>query len=489
MSKLDILGQSLQTLHGSLISEVIDVLLAKRGTATTSEAKDNVSVQLGAGSSPKDTVDGIRTILQFVRSSLTAADLPGLHLFSTHLQHEAFSGVLSRLVLPSMPSTTSGLPVWLALVRACASCEEEFTDSSESGKGVLAQFAQRDAANRWLGKFRHVRLQRARGLFGSWATVGVKAVEVDVREEVQEVQDVEMLEVGVEALETPSAPIEAEEEGDSGWGFDDEDEPPAPAAEPEPAPADDDEDGWGFDDDTPAPTPAPKPKAPVREAKRLGKRVPRARSSSQSRSPSPPPAIPEPVPQPEPEPAPAPKPTLRARPTPPPAPLKLVRVVSAACDTVLAIPAEVLREIEAIRSLDEPTFADAPAGMADVLSEELDFICATIPVAVVHAEAQRGPSVGATLRMGNEYAYLADRLAEGNTSAWTAEASVERFKNTGELVRSTAVEEQLVELSSALDGARHFVEMSHDAFFREAQAAVSATMARLETVAAEAKVS
>jgi hypothetical protein len=101
-------------------------------------------------------------------------------------------------------------------------------------------------------------------------------------------------------------------------------------------------------DAAPAPAPAPiQPKPPVREAKRLGKRGLRSGDrgstrSSTSPSPSPPP--------PPPPPAPAKKVRQRSNVIPPPVPpQRKVCRVSEACDTVLRLPSEVLKEVEVMK--------------------------------------------------------------------------------------------------------------------------------------------
>lgn len=73
---------------------------------------------------------------------------------------------------------------------------------------------------------------------------------------------------------------------------------------------------------------------------------------------------------------------------------------------------------------------------------------------------------------------------------WTARTDcAKRFKAAAKLLELGCLESQLVAASSALDGARHFVEMSHDNFFHQAEEAVRSVVSRLELLGVDTKVS
>jgi centromere/kinetochore protein ZW10 len=117
----------------------------------------------------------------------------------------------------------------------------------------------------------------------------------------------------------------------------------------------------------------------------------------------------------------------------------------------------------------------------------MDFICATTPVA-----QQSGGTVPlvVALQLSNDYAYIASKLATSEpSSVWTAQTlCAQRFKAASDLWRNVCVEEQFVGLASVLDGARHFVDMSHDSFYHQAEDSVRTAVSQLETTAADTKV-
>jgi centromere/kinetochore protein ZW10 len=112
----------------------------------------------------------------------------------------------------------------------------------------------------------------------------VVEVEVEVEDEMMPVPQEDPIEAPTPTNDTrvsSSPPETTEEEG--GWGFDEDTQQSAQAGPSSPkrnGQSDDMDDGWAFDDDLSAPSPAPAPVVapkPTREAKKLGKRVAKAK--------------------------------------------------------------------------------------------------------------------------------------------------------------------------------------------------------------------
>jgi hypothetical protein len=236
MSQLGVLSAHLQGLHTLVVRELVDVLLSEPETqASVSEDNDSARVRVISGSDqgPEDTVQSIKTVLSFVRGTICSTAAPETETFILNLQQDAFARILTSVVIPSMPSTCALLPDWLRLVRQCSALEAQLTTGTS--QGVLAQFAETGAGQKWLAKFRHARLQGARQLsFKTWSKMPVKEVELSQEANAPPPAQPEIVPIPIV--------VDSVDDDANGRGFDDEPTPSQPSQPPQPAAAAVDED-------------------------------------------------------------------------------------------------------------------------------------------------------------------------------------------------------------------------------------------------------
>jgi hypothetical protein len=283
------------------------------GTQSIVEDSDNTRATLRLTSSaqrtPDDILSDLSTLFTFIQSTVfppiqTISDhrtqfLAGLHSATSEL-------LLSTLIVPSIPVSLDDLPTWLNTIQTAASFESTANPDIKSTTPVKS-FYENQAGLSWANQRRSQIGEQVRKLivdgWAGWEAVSIsrdKEISVVVEVEVDEEEDVDMdtkAEIAasepVMALETSSVPAptksaaKADNEEEEGWEF----EEPVALVQPEAGPSsprriatEDVEDGWAFDDDlsTPAPAPAPiKVPKPTREAKKLGKKVAKAKTQEQ----------------------------------------------------------------------------------------------------------------------------------------------------------------------------------------------------------------
>jgi hypothetical protein len=225
------------------------------------------------------------------------AFLGGIHASTSEI-------ILSQLIVPSIPESRNDLQSWLDTVRSAVEFEGS-TKPAESTTDVLRTFLDNQAGPSWANRRRkQVGEEVRRSVIGGWQ--GWEAVEISRDKEISVVVEMEVEEEAEDVV--MSEPV-----ADDAWGLDDKAAPtlpkPTPASatmdsagdeevgwefeepqldsQPEAGPSSprksgdgEADDGWAFDDDLSAPTPAPvpiKPTKPAREAKKLGKRVAKAK--------------------------------------------------------------------------------------------------------------------------------------------------------------------------------------------------------------------
>jgi len=274
-------------------------------------------MQLSASSSqrsPSDILSDLSTLFTFFQSTVfppVAATFEARTQFLAGLHSATSELLLSTLILPSIPGSLDDVPTWLSIIQTAADFESTARPDEHSTYPVKS-FLENDAGLSWANLRRYQVGEQVRRLivdgWAGWEAVSISrdkeiSVVVEVEVDDDEEEDVDMdTKVKADApdliprVEEKSVPpststkkaemAEAageKEEEEGGWEF----EEPSPTTQPEAGPSsprriatEDADDGWAFDDDlsTPAPAPAPiKAPKPTREAKKLGKKVAKAK--------------------------------------------------------------------------------------------------------------------------------------------------------------------------------------------------------------------
>lgn len=287
-----------------------------------------------AGRTPKQILDDISTLLAFViehvvPSSSDDAVQSERTRFLAAFASAVFEAVKTSVLITSMPPSLAAVPTWLDIVHQALSIEE----AHPYGERVILPFFQVQAGEAWANQRRTRVGEEVRKLvvggWGGWEAkeaererVVTMVVEVEVEDEEMAAKALpasggegELTEEAADGFgwgfddekpapvsNTAQADLAGREQhtngnagnvADDGWGFDDSAEAgpssprqslkegsgrtaPTPAAGPETGEGD----GWDFDMDT---TPAPEPAKPIlakpaREAKKLGKKVAKAKA-------------------------------------------------------------------------------------------------------------------------------------------------------------------------------------------------------------------
>ncbi|KAL1408911.1 hypothetical protein Q8F55_005725 [Vanrija albida] len=318
-----------------------------------------------------------------------------------------------------------------------------------------------------------------------WAHWAWKVVDVEVVDDAKAVDNLNA--VNVKDTISPSIPTEegdlSEPEDGDGWGFDADDDQPATKGTATLAQNDAEEnDGWGFDDESPTVPQPVVPKKPVKEARRLGKKVgSKPTPPSEERL--------DHVEQ-----YGAAQPSPRA-PSPPSNAVKTVVTVgstaskptyriSTICDEVLAMAGDLANDIDGFSKLQftHSSFASSGSRLEGQLAEVLDFIRATTPVA--HA-AHLKSTPAATLQLGNDFTYIGNGLHEsqGVTALPTVSDVSERFKAAGRTLFLACAEDQIAHVSALLKVVNRLVDTADETVFANAQVAIQQLVEFVENLA------
>lgn len=323
LSRLRALEGPLRQLQVQIVEQLITPLLRGQSTIKLDSNDTTATLHLisATARTPTEILADLSSIFDYMKSS-AFPESPTVQserdLFFADLHGSTTRLLLSELVLPSLPPTRADLPTWLATVQAAVGFESESksTGSSSSNDTLLA-FYDNQAGSSWANlRRRRVADQVRKLILDGWE--GWEAVEISRDKEISVVVEVEVEDEdepmpmplptpptqesnaettvskdagsstnSASTSTTPSSPEVTEEE--AGWGFDEDAQQESQAQAGPSSPkrnggqSDDVDDGWAFDDDlsTAAPVPAPviAPK-PTREAKKLGKRVAKAKAPS-----------------------------------------------------------------------------------------------------------------------------------------------------------------------------------------------------------------
>ncbi|KLT43176.1 hypothetical protein CC85DRAFT_311819 [Cutaneotrichosporon oleaginosum] len=281
LQTLKVLPGLLHDLHSCVVRKVIEPLLSHDSWRPSKCSRnDGIGLETVSVSSQnrRDLIQNVKVVLDFFHQALPDE----CRVFNVRLQEAAFSLVLDRILIPSLPTPLANLPEWLELALQAADWEGSFS-ADEADPGVIHAFLNDSAGGVWLQKRKAVSLSQARRIaYSTWSSWASKTVQPDV----------------VPPMSAqPKAQALVKTDDEDGWGFEEESQlrlgSHRAAIQAEAA----ENDGWDFDDiaDEPAPSPAPAPPmvhrdAPKpREARRLGKKAAPKGTRLSSATPSPPP--------------------------------------------------------------------------------------------------------------------------------------------------------------------------------------------------------
>lgn len=398
LSRLQALSDPIRQLQTQIIKELVGPVLS--GTCTVKEESGDNSQTLRLVSSMQRTSSDILSDLSTLFSHIGSTVFPPIsnisetrNLFLTGLHSSTSALLMSTLILPAIPTSLDDLPAWLDTVKSAAEFESSTGTQDVKLNSVRAFYDDR-AGLAWANLRRSRIGDQVRRLIISgwegWEAVSISrdkeiSVVVEIEVEDEDPEDITMViprtqdEPESATTSTSETKVESatnDEEG--GWEF----EEPSPQAEAGPSSprrtsTEEADDGWAFDDDLSAPAPAPVPiKAPkpTREAKKLGKKVAKAKTSedqdsgmdstemsrSSSLSMTTPPPIPSPGPEPkaggidweawddEPKKEPVKSKVKRKILKDEQRVIKETFLVSKACDTLLELAEQVLRDARSI---------------------------------------------------------------------------------------------------------------------------------------------
>ncbi|ORX34895.1 hypothetical protein BD324DRAFT_682822 [Kockovaella imperatae] len=290
------LDSILQNLQTRLLREIVAPVASRPLHMEVSGSDPVASVTLQSAQSlatPKERIDSVASILSFITDHvLPSSDrTEAVRIsFLAGVQQESMRLIVQHILLPSMPSALSAIPSWLETVNHAVEVESQNVSSGR----IIAPFFTSEAGRAWATQRRKRVAEDVRKLIdGGWG--GWEAVTEQRDKEV-----LTLIEVEVSDGEDVGTEVKGEEPDEFGWGFDDQaddksdaegvddgwgfdESENADAGPSKSAPSLDSSkqegdtgDGWDFDLSTPQAElpPAPPPVAkPVREAKRLGKKV------------------------------------------------------------------------------------------------------------------------------------------------------------------------------------------------------------------------
>lgn len=312
------LSSTLANLRARLVRDILPPLI--RGeckvTQTTSDSISTFRLEKSSISrQPNDILQDVASLLSFINNTIIpsqSSQIPERETFLAEMQSTTFRSILDSVIVTSMPSSLSAIPSWLQIVHSALTIEEEY--SAPSQEAVIKPFFETQAGETWANqRLRRVAEDARRLIVGGWG--GWEAREAQREKEV-----VMVVEAEVDEPEAKENSVTKEDDG-FGWGFDDDgakshnvreevkekteeeevnewgfdvETPQAGPSSPRKSPqttngnhasAEDESmgDGWDFEDPVAVAPPSPPklvaPVKPAREAKRLGKKVAKAKNT------------------------------------------------------------------------------------------------------------------------------------------------------------------------------------------------------------------
>lgn len=493
--------------------------------------------------------------------------IPQRDAFLADVRTHALRTCLNDILIPNMPMELSLVSPWIESVKEAAEAEEAFVPPLT--RRIIQPFFVAAAGQTWANSRRYVTAEAVRRLvLGGWG--GWDAMEVQRDRMVTSVVEVEV-EDEIDPSDKPSNghgdrnhhlvpastgppgkpmatgtvhptvadnKMDVDETVDDGWGFDGEQAPPnsiQPASRHliDTIGNSDDQsggEGWDFDGSAmnshTAAVSAKPIRKPVREAKRLGKKVARARtvaeddpweSGTESTHEG---LAPESQDDERAEPPentqadedwnvweedqslikPKNSDVQKAVPATPRTKRKVLQaqtrvikekaIVSRACNQLLALAQEMLDESEQLQSMhfSSPSFVGASPTMDAAATDVFGIYRALLPV---HLAPQLRGVPTLAMQLYNDCLHLSDRvtLLSSVHPGWRDGDSISRrLAGLGEHVFEVQLQLQRDEILEVLDGANGFVEMGEERAFRRCEKVVNEVRHNIERLARMLKV-
>ncbi|WWD22883.1 hypothetical protein CI109_107378 [Kwoniella shandongensis] len=565
LSHLSLLEGQLNSLRTRILKDIINPLVTSKWKAeyTTADGLSLVRLEPISAQTPFETLGGVSAFLNYVSTTVfpsSSATIPERDSFLADICTGTFQATLDVLLLPSMPTQLSARQPYLQVLEKAVEVEKSFSPPTR----LLEPFFDSEAGPIWAQQRRFALADDTRKVvlsgWGGWeaeekerTSEVVVLVEVEVEAQAGDVQmegddgfgwgfeEEEKAKRASEVEDQPSTGGDADVtmREDDGWGFEGSatagpsksaspvkvKKQPDQNAEPE-------EDGWDLDPVVPAAEPAKppspvKPIKPAREAKRLGKKVAKARhtddddpwgSASDSNFESPgssvlgtenghgetPAVIPntsseetgptieegwgwdeeqkaEPVLAPtEPEPPAPAKKTKRTELREEIRTVKEISLVSKACQSILDLAKIVLSEIQELHtsSYTSPSFSTTSITpiLQQALSEIFTLYRAILPT---HFSKQLEDVPSLAMQAYNDTLHLASEIATYSTDM---EDDCQRLKALGENIFETQLEYQRRGIMEVLDELSRLEGTGDEKTFRQCERGIQGLVHNLESL-------
>ncbi|WVN86029.1 uncharacterized protein L203_101187 [Cryptococcus depauperatus CBS 7841] len=277
LSSLSLLSELLENMAARISREIVIPLVSQHCQIDIiCEQRTSTLISVRSNATPQDVLTGVKKLLDFIHNIVFPPTI-NLRERQTWLEKvtiSTFQSLLSRLLIPSIPSSTAGLPQWLDLLQSSLAIESSFwVDPASSRNGVLQTFWHNQAGREWATKQQYDTADAVRTLvlveWRNWVEKEEKREREVVSVVEIEVDDGELFELGTQAR-IPNHSIESLDGGflsndaqrgediEEGWGFNDTEvinrndvddtENKNPSTRAQEQGGLDEDDGWGFDD-------------------------------------------------------------------------------------------------------------------------------------------------------------------------------------------------------------------------------------------------
>ncbi|KAK8844568.1 hypothetical protein IAR55_006415 [Kwoniella newhampshirensis] len=562
LSRLSLLEEPLRNLRSRILRDIVDPLVTSkwRAECTSMDGLSLMRLEAVSAQSPFEVLDGVSAFLDYVSETVfpsSSSLVAGRESFLHDISSGAFQAVLDHLIVPSMPTSLSIVPSWLEVLTKAVEVEKPL----RPGIGVIEPFFTSKAGPMWAQQRRFAVADDTRKVilsgWGGWEadekersveTVVLVEVEVDDDNGDEKMEDDGAFGWGLDAAQAKEDQATDQQtlvEGDAdvtmqeddGWGFDGSttagpSKPTSPIqSEQQAQPAAEfEEDGWDLDPVVPSTEPTrppspPKLVKPAREAKRLGKKVAKARhtddddpwgSATDSNRDSPGSSVlesengyvdkPAPISQPDSEaskvepdegwgwdddPRPDPQPPRGQPESSAKRPkrtelreerrtIKETSLVSKACESLLDLARGILSEINELHSSGHTSPSFDPSLTAPVLNQALSEVF-TLYRAILptHFAKQLEDVPSLAMQAYNDTLHLASELASISSDT---EDDCQRLRALGENIFETQLDYQRRSIMEVLDELNGFEGTGDEKTFRQCERGLQGLVHNLESL-------